>query len=232
MGLVLLWNRMRLINKEKEKDSFLQGSETVPEPSLDGAKWHVKTKSGKAQMNKISSGKRVQFSKFQQSFHSLPSCASEWGKNRNLQNLLVLTAIKADKHGPWRAIWELDELEIGLQRPPIFNHSLAMLFLPWHKSGDLRDQSGHPATWCRASRARVMDYINRLDNYDGPEIAKIAGSSIMGHAWLVVGLQVSPTYFFHLSQTCLLLEEVVCEGFRFVRHKPCHHSPRNSLDSP
>lgn len=44
---------------------------------------------------------------------------SDFSKNRNLQNLLVLTAIKADK-------------------------------------------------------ARVMDYINRLDNYDGPEIAKIA----------------------------------------------------------
>merc|ERR1719163_2598005 len=44
---------------------------------------------------------------------------SDFGKNRNLQNLLILTAIKADK-------------------------------------------------------TRVMDYINRLDNYDGPEIAKIA----------------------------------------------------------
>jgi len=44
---------------------------------------------------------------------------SDFSKNRNLQNLLVLTAIKADKD-------------------------------------------------------RVMDYINRLDNYDGPEIAKIA----------------------------------------------------------
>lgn len=44
---------------------------------------------------------------------------SDFSKNRNLQNLLILTAIKADK-------------------------------------------------------ARVMDYINRLDNYDGPEIAKIA----------------------------------------------------------
>merc|ERR1712151_1351033 len=44
---------------------------------------------------------------------------SDFSKNRNLQNLLILTAIKADK-------------------------------------------------------TRVMDYINRLDNYDGPEIAKIA----------------------------------------------------------
>jgi len=45
--------------------------------------------------------------------------SADFGKNRNLQNLLILTAIKAD-------------------------------------------------------RSRVMDYINRLDNYDGPEIAKIA----------------------------------------------------------
>merc|ERR1711998_204693 len=44
---------------------------------------------------------------------------SDFSNNRNLQNLLILTAIKADK-------------------------------------------------------TRVMDYINRLDNYDGPEIAKIA----------------------------------------------------------
>ena len=44
---------------------------------------------------------------------------SEFSKNGNLQNLLILTAIKADK-------------------------------------------------------ARVMDYINRLDNYDGPAIAKVA----------------------------------------------------------
>jgi len=44
---------------------------------------------------------------------------SDFSKNQNLQNLLILTAIKADK-------------------------------------------------------SRVMDYINRLDNYDGPEIAKIA----------------------------------------------------------
>jgi len=44
---------------------------------------------------------------------------SDFSKNKNLQNLLILTAIKADK-------------------------------------------------------SRVMDYINRLDNYDGPEIAKIA----------------------------------------------------------
>merc|ERR550514_308460 len=44
---------------------------------------------------------------------------SDFSKNKNLQNLLILTAIKADK-------------------------------------------------------TRVMDYINRLDNYDGPEIAKIA----------------------------------------------------------
>jgi len=45
--------------------------------------------------------------------------SADFGKNKNLQNLLILTAIKADK-------------------------------------------------------SRVMDYINRLDNYDGPEIAKIA----------------------------------------------------------
>jgi clathrin heavy chain len=44
---------------------------------------------------------------------------SDFSNNRNLQNLLILTAIKADKD-------------------------------------------------------RVMDYINRLDNFDGPEIAKIA----------------------------------------------------------
>eukprot|EP00397_Hematodinium_sp_SG-2012_P000429 GEMP01000429.1.p1 GENE.GEMP01000429.1~~GEMP01000429.1.p1 ORF type:complete len:1703 (+),score=505.89 GEMP01000429.1:149-5257(+) len=44
---------------------------------------------------------------------------SDFANNRNLQNLLILTAIKFDK-------------------------------------------------------SRVMDYINRLDNYDGPEIAKIA----------------------------------------------------------
>jgi len=44
---------------------------------------------------------------------------SDFSKNQNLQNLLILTAIKADK-------------------------------------------------------SRVMDYVNRLDNYDGPEIAKIA----------------------------------------------------------
>ncbi|CAM9417931.1 unnamed protein product, partial [Phaeothamnion confervicola] len=46
---------------------------------------------------------------------------SEFSENRNLQNLLILTAIKAAKD-------------------------------------------------------RVMDYINRLDNFDGPEIAKIAAS--------------------------------------------------------
>lgn len=45
--------------------------------------------------------------------------SADFGKNKNLQNLLILTAIKADT-------------------------------------------------------TRVMDYINRLDNYDGPEIAKIA----------------------------------------------------------
>ena len=28
----------------------------------------------------------------------------------------------------------------------------------------------------QADKARVMDYINRLDNFDGPEIAKIAAS--------------------------------------------------------
>ncbi|CAM9577248.1 unnamed protein product [Chrysoparadoxa australica] len=46
---------------------------------------------------------------------------SDFSENKNLQNLLILTAIKADKD-------------------------------------------------------RVMDYINRLDNFDGPEIAKIATS--------------------------------------------------------
>jgi len=45
--------------------------------------------------------------------------SADFSKNRNLQNLLILTAIQADK-------------------------------------------------------SRVMDYINRLENYDGPEIAKIA----------------------------------------------------------
>lgn len=51
------------------------------------------------------------------------SCAqgSDFSENKNLQNLLILTAIKADKE-------------------------------------------------------RVMEYINRLDNFDGPEIAKIAAS--------------------------------------------------------
>lgn len=29
-------------------------------------------------------------------------------------------------------------------------------------------------TAIKADKTRVMDYINRLDNYDGPEIAKIA----------------------------------------------------------
>ena len=28
----------------------------------------------------------------------------------------------------------------------------------------------------QADKGRVMDYINRLDNFDGPEIAKIAAS--------------------------------------------------------
>lgn len=46
---------------------------------------------------------------------------SDFSENKNLQNLLILTAIKAD-------------------------------------------------------RERVMEYINRLDNFDGPEIAKIAAS--------------------------------------------------------
>ena len=45
--------------------------------------------------------------------------SADFGKNRNLQSLLILTAIKANQ-------------------------------------------------------SRVMDYLNRLDNYDGPEIAKIA----------------------------------------------------------
>lgn len=44
---------------------------------------------------------------------------SDFANNKNLQNLLILTAIKADK-------------------------------------------------------TRVMDYINRLDNYDGQELARIA----------------------------------------------------------
>mmetsp|Transcript_21576 Transcript_21576/g.15778 ORF Transcript_21576/g.15778 Transcript_21576/m.15778 type:complete len:94 (+) Transcript_21576:3024-3305(+) len=44
---------------------------------------------------------------------------SDFANNKNLQNLLILTAIKADK-------------------------------------------------------TRVMDYVNRLDNYDGVELAKIA----------------------------------------------------------
>merc|ERR1712070_631990 len=47
---------------------------------------------------------------------------SDFSENKNLQNLLILTAIKSD--------------------PP-----------------------------------RVMEYINRLDNFDGPEIAKIAVSA-------------------------------------------------------
>ncbi|CAN0031875.1 unnamed protein product, partial [Ectocarpus sp. 12 AP-2014] len=46
---------------------------------------------------------------------------SDFSENKNLQNLLILTAIKAD-------------------------------------------------------RERVMEYVNRLDNFDGPEIAKIAAS--------------------------------------------------------
>jgi len=29
-------------------------------------------------------------------------------------------------------------------------------------------------TAIKADKTRVMDYINRLDNYDGPELAKIA----------------------------------------------------------
>ena len=52
------------------------------------------------------------------------SADSDFSKNKNLQNLLILTAIKADK-------------------------------------------------------TLVMDYINRLDNYDGPEIAKIALGDFM-----------------------------------------------------
>lgn len=54
---------------------------------------------------------------------SIISCTqgSDFSENKNLQNLLILTAIKADKE-------------------------------------------------------RVMEYINRLDNFDGPEIAKIAAS--------------------------------------------------------
>eukprot|EP00469_Lotharella_globosa_P008929 CAMPEP_0167789858 /NCGR_PEP_ID=MMETSP0111_2-20121227/10948_1 /TAXON_ID=91324 /ORGANISM="Lotharella globosa, Strain CCCM811" /LENGTH=1760 /DNA_ID=CAMNT_0007682131 /DNA_START=48 /DNA_END=5330 /DNA_ORIENTATION=+ len=51
--------------------------------------------------------------------HDTSSGREQFRNNRNLQNLLILTAIKADK-------------------------------------------------------ARVMDYVNRLDNYDGPQIAKIA----------------------------------------------------------
>lgn len=51
--------------------------------------------------------------------HDTGNNREEFRNNRNLQNLLILTAIKADK-------------------------------------------------------ARVMDYVNRLDNYEGPQIAKIA----------------------------------------------------------
>jgi clathrin heavy chain len=50
---------------------------------------------------------------------------SEFSNNKNLQNLLILTAI-------------------------------------------------------RANREKVMEYINRLDNFDGPDIAKIAGSEQNG----------------------------------------------------
>lgn len=53
------------------------------------------------------------------------SQGSDFSENKNLQNLLILTAIKAD-------------------------------------------------------RDRVMEYINRLDNFDGPEIAKIAASEQVG----------------------------------------------------
>lgn len=54
-------------------------------------------------------------------FCSIRQQGSDFSENKNLQNLLILTAIKAD-------------------------------------------------------RERVMDYVNRLDNFDGPEIAKIAAS--------------------------------------------------------
>ena len=57
---------------------------------------------------------------------------SDFSENRNLQNLLILTAIKAD-------------------------------------------------------RDRVMEYINRLDNFDGPAIAKIAASEQV-RSWHGVGL--------------------------------------------
>ena len=62
---------------------------------------------------------------------------SDFSENRNLQNLLILTAIKAD-------------------------------------------------------RDRVMEYINRLDNFDGPAIAKIAASEQV-RSWHGVGLGCGST---------------------------------------
>ena len=59
------------------------------------------------------------------SFERIVLQGSDFSENKNLQNLLILTAIKADKE-------------------------------------------------------RVMEYINRLDNFDGPEIAKIAISDQCG----------------------------------------------------
>ena len=41
-------------------------------------------------------------------------------------------------------------------------------------SGVKRLQNLLIITAIKADKTRVMDYINRLDNYDGPEIAKIA----------------------------------------------------------
>jgi len=35
-------------------------------------------------------------------------------------------------------------------------------------------------TAIRANKDKVMEYINRLDNFDGPEIAKIAASEQHG----------------------------------------------------
>ncbi len=41
-------------------------------------------------------------------------------------------------------------------------------------SGVKRLQNLLIITAIKVDKTRVMDYINRLDNYDGPEIAKIA----------------------------------------------------------
>lgn len=65
---------------------------------------------------------------------------SDFSENKNLQNLLILTAIKAD-------------------------------------------------------RDRVMEYINRLDNFDGPEIAKIAASEQVRELWLIILFYIIIIYF-------------------------------------